>query len=133
MHTCESRVAAPPCISHPPPPLPLTAHPALPLPVLCSAAILSHSHVTSSSTPPIARPPPFPLSRPRTVDMDRHRAAVAGIRKLQARAPDRVGEAPHQILASLACPCRLRRVPLDEGTNVAAAFTREEVGCYVLS
>jgi hypothetical protein len=46
---------------------------------------------------------------------------------------DRVGAAPHQIQASLARPRRPRRVPLDEGADLAAAVAREGPGCYVLA
>jgi hypothetical protein len=56
-----------------------------------------------------------------------------GVRKLQVVVADRVGVAPHQISASLARPRRPRRVPLDEGTDLAAAVAREGPGCYVLA
>lgn len=56
-----------------------------------------------------------------------------GVRKLQAVVADRVGVAPQQILASLARPRRQRRVPLDEGADLAAAVAREGAGCYVLA
>lgn len=56
-----------------------------------------------------------------------------GVRKLQAVVADRVGVAPQQISASLARPRRQRRVPLDEGADLAAAVAREGAGCYVLA
>ncbi|CAM0948742.1 unnamed protein product [Alopecurus aequalis] len=56
-----------------------------------------------------------------------------GVRKLQAVVADRVGLAPHQISASLARPRHPRRVPLDEGTDLAAAVAREGAGCYILA
>lgn len=56
-----------------------------------------------------------------------------GVRKLQAVVADRVGVAPQQISAFLSRPRRARRVPLDEGTDLAAAVAREGSGCYVLA
>ncbi|XP_062185237.1 uncharacterized protein LOC133888873 [Phragmites australis] len=56
-----------------------------------------------------------------------------GVRKLQTVVADRVGVAPHQISASLARPRRARRVPLEEGTDLADAVAREGSGCYVLA
>ncbi|KAL6844317.1 hypothetical protein ACP4OV_025990 [Aristida adscensionis] len=56
-----------------------------------------------------------------------------GVKRLQAMVADHVGVAPHQISASLARPRRARRVPLDDGTDLAAAVAREGVGCYVLA
>ena len=58
---------------------------------------------------------------------------LLGVKKLQAVVADRVGVAPHQISAALARPRRARRVPLDEGADLAAAAAREGAGCYVLA
>ena len=44
-----------------------------------------------------------------------------GVRKLQAVMTDRVGVAPQQNSALLARPRRQRRVPLDDGADLAAA------------
>ncbi|KAF8660002.1 hypothetical protein HU200_058086 [Digitaria exilis] len=56
-----------------------------------------------------------------------------GVKRLQAVVADRVGAAPHQISASLARPRRARRVPLEDGADLAAAVAREGSGCYVLA
>ncbi|BAS99218.1 Os06g0688850 [Oryza sativa Japonica Group] len=44
-----------------------------------------------------------------------------GVRKLRVVVADRVGLVRQQILASLARPCRARRVPFKEGTELTAA------------
>ena len=55
-----------------------------------------------------------------------------GVRKLQAVMTNRVGVAPQQNSASLARPRRQRRVPLDDGADLAAAVL-VGIDCYVLA
>ncbi|KAG2569918.1 uncharacterized protein LOC120683509 [Panicum virgatum] len=85
-------------------------------------------------------PPPAVLSvlfvdGDRTVDLGTVTVHPSlAVKKLQAVVADRVGVAPHQISAALARPRRARRVPLDEGADLAAAAAaREGAGCYVLA
>jgi hypothetical protein len=54
--------------------------------------------------------------------------------RLTAVVAGRVGVAPAQISASLARPRRARRVPLEEGADLAAAVAREgSADCYVIT
>ncbi|KAG2575833.1 uncharacterized protein LOC120642175 [Panicum virgatum] len=85
-------------------------------------------------------PPPTPVlpvlfvDGDRTVDLGTVTVQPSlGVKKLQALVADRVGVAPHQISATLARPRRARRVPLEEGADLAAAVAREGSGCYVLA
>ncbi|BAS91730.1 uncharacterized protein [Oryza sativa Japonica Group] len=88
----------------------------------------------ASSPPPAAVLPVVFVDGDQTVDLGTVTVQPSlGVRKLQAVVADRVGLAPQQILASLARPRRARRVPLEEGTDLAAAVAREGSGCYVLA
>ncbi|KAF0908435.1 hypothetical protein E2562_025409 [Oryza meyeriana var. granulata] len=87
-----------------------------------------------SSPPPTAVLPVVFVDGDQSVDLGPVTVQPSlGVRKLQAVVADRVGVAPQQILASLARPRRARRVPLEEGTDLAAAVAREGSGCYILA
>ncbi|RCV14804.1 hypothetical protein SEVIR_3G009000v4 [Setaria viridis] len=88
----------------------------------------------SSSPPPAAVLPVLFVDGDRTVDLGTVTVQPSlAVKRLQAVVADRVGVAPNQISASLARPRRARRVPLEEGTDLAAAVAREGSGCYVLA
>ncbi|KAL6651644.1 hypothetical protein ACP70R_010569 [Stipagrostis hirtigluma subsp. patula] len=90
--------------------------------------------LAASPPPPTAVLPVVFVDGDQTVDLGTVTVQPSlGVRKLQAVVADRVGVAPHQISASLARPRRARRVPLDEGADLAAAVAREGAGCYVLA
>ncbi|PUZ49604.1 hypothetical protein GQ55_7G339300 [Panicum hallii var. hallii] len=86
-----------------------------------------------SPLPPAVLPVVF-VDGERTVDLGTVTVQPSlGVKKLQAVVADRVGVAPHQISAALARPRRARRVPLEDGADLAAAVAREGSGCYVLA
>ncbi|XP_062227202.1 uncharacterized protein LOC133925303 [Phragmites australis] len=88
----------------------------------------------TSPPPPSAALPVVFVDADQSVDLGTVTVQPSlGVRKLQAVVADRVGVAPHQISVSLARPRRARRVPLEEGTDLAAAVAREGTGCYVLA
>ncbi|XP_040379300.1 uncharacterized protein LOC102713185 [Oryza brachyantha] len=88
----------------------------------------------AASPPPAAVLPVVFVDGDQSVDLGTVTVQPSlGVRKLQAVVADRVGLAPQQILATLARPRRARRVPLEEGTDLAAAVAREGSGCYVLA